>query len=60
MLNNTGWNILQAGAKNQGELFGGCIEVLEFMKSMDFWPNDDFLNDKILFLETSEDKPSPE
>ena len=57
---NSGWNWLQGNSIVQGELFGGCIEVLEFMKSTKFWPNDDFWNGKILFLETSEDKPSPE
>ncbi len=59
MLKNAGWNILQGSTKIQGELFGGCIEVLEFMKSTKFWPNDNFWNGKILFLETSEDKPTP-
>ncbi len=57
---NEGWNILQGNSKIQGQLFGGSIEVLEFMKSTKFWPNDDFWNGKILFLETSEDKPTPD
>ena len=57
---NSGWNWLQGDSVVQGELFGGCIEVLEFMKSTKFWPSEDFWNGKILFLETSEDKPSPE
>ncbi len=60
MSKNTGWNILQGSSKIQGELFGGCIEVLEFMKNTKYWPDDDFWNGKILFLETSEDKPSPD
>lgn len=60
MMKNTGWNFLQGKTKVQGELFGGCIEVLEFMKSTQFWPKDDFWNRKILFLETSEDKPTPD
>lgn len=59
-LKNPGWNWLQGNSIIQGKLFGGCIEVLEFMKSTKFWPNDDFWDNKILFLETSEDKPSPE
>ena len=42
----------------QGELFGGCIEVLEMMKATDFWPSQDFWKGKIFFLETSEEKPS--
>jgi len=28
------------------------------MKGTDFWPEKDFRNNKILFLETSEEKPS--
>ncbi len=53
-----GWKFVQGESVVQGELFGGCIEVLEFMKGTDFWPTKDFWNGKILFLETSEDKPS--
>lgn len=59
-IKNSGWNWLQGKGKMQGELFGGCIEVLEMMKSTKFWPADDFWNGKILFLETSEDKPTPD
>lgn len=53
-----GWHWLQGNSKVQGELFGGCIEVFEMMKATDFWPLHDFWNDKIFFLETSENKPS--
>lgn len=56
---NTGWTWLQGSSKVQGELFGGCIEVFEFLKGTKFWPSADFWNGKILFFETSEDKPSP-
>ena len=41
-----------------GKLFGGCIEVLEFIKSTAFYPQDNFWDSRILFFETSEDKPS--
>ena len=57
--NEDGWRWLQGNAVVQGELFGGCIEVFEFMKETEFWPQPDFWNGKILFLETSEDKPTP-
>lgn len=60
MSTNSGWNVLQGNSKIQGQLFGGCVEVLEFVKGTKFWPNDDFWNGKILFLETSEDKPTPD
>jgi len=58
MKSDDGWHWLQGKGKAQGELFGGCIEVLEMMKATDFWPSQDFWKGKILFLETSEEKPS--
>lgn len=54
---NDGWHWLQGDKKVQGELFGGCIEVLEMLKATDFWPERNFWKDKIFFLETSEEKP---
>ena len=55
----TQWNWLQGSSKVQGELFGGCIEVFEFMKGTKYWPEEEFWKGKILFFETSEEKPSP-
>jgi muramoyltetrapeptide carboxypeptidase LdcA involved in peptidoglycan recycling len=52
------WRVVQGSGIVEGELFGGCIEVLEFMKGTDFWPSKDFWDGKILFLETSEEKPT--
>jgi muramoyltetrapeptide carboxypeptidase LdcA involved in peptidoglycan recycling len=56
--NVDGWQWLQGAGAVRGRLFGGCIEVLEFMKSTRFWPAPEFWQGRILFLETSEDKPS--
>jgi muramoyltetrapeptide carboxypeptidase LdcA involved in peptidoglycan recycling len=56
---NGGWTWLQGGGIGRGRLFGGCIEVLEFLKGTRFWPREEFWDGKILFLETSEEKPSP-
>ncbi len=55
---NPGWHWLQGESKAQGELFGGCLDVLEMMKATDFWPDKEFWRGKIFFLETSEAKPS--
>jgi muramoyltetrapeptide carboxypeptidase LdcA involved in peptidoglycan recycling len=55
---NDGLHFIQGNGKSSGKLFGGCIEVLEMMKGTDYWPHKEFWNKKILFLETSEDKPS--
>ncbi len=57
---NDGWHWLQGKGVAKGRLFGGCADVLEFMKGTRFWPKKDFWNGKILFLETSEDKPLPD
>jgi muramoyltetrapeptide carboxypeptidase LdcA involved in peptidoglycan recycling len=43
-----------------GLLWGGCIEVLEFMKSTKYWPELSFFKDKVIFFETSEEKPTPD
>ncbi len=48
---------LQGKGLVEGQLFGGCIEVLEFIKGTLFWFSNDFWQKKILFLETSEEKP---
>jgi muramoyltetrapeptide carboxypeptidase LdcA involved in peptidoglycan recycling len=55
---STGWRWLQGTEKIEGELFGGNIEVLEFIKGTDCWFEKEFWNEKILFFETSEDKPT--
>lgn len=55
-----GWRFLQGSSIAIGELFGGCLEVLEFMKGTEFWASKDFWNNKILFFETSEEKPTVE
>lgn len=57
--NPTGFRFLQGRGRIEGPLFGGCIEVLEFLKGTRFWPAADFWNGRILFLETSEEKPTP-
>ncbi|WP_044618210.1 S66 family peptidase [Gynuella sunshinyii] len=54
---NHGPRFLQGSGVCSGRLFGGCVEVLEMMKGTRFWPDEDFWNGKVLFLETSEDKP---
>lgn len=56
---NEGWQWIQGTSCVRGQLFGGCIEVLEFLKGTRFWPEESFWERKILFLETSEDVPTP-
>ncbi len=55
---NAGPRWLQGEGVRRGRLFGGCIEVLEFLKATPFWPGPEFWEGRILFFETSEDKPT--
>ena len=55
-----GWKALQGEDRASGQLFGGCIEVLEMMKGTPYWPPRSFWDGKILFLETSENMPTPD
>lgn len=52
-----GWRFIQGAGTVDGGLWGGCIEVLEFMKGTAFWPDKNFWKGRILFFETSEEKP---
>lgn len=56
---STGHHWINKGSVSNGKLWGGSLEVLEMMKGTFAWPNHDFWNNRILFLETSEDKPTP-
>ncbi|WP_129663144.1 S66 family peptidase [Phytoactinopolyspora endophytica] len=57
---NDGWRWLHGDRVSTGRLFGGCVEVLEFLKGTRWWPNDDpgWWRDRVLFLETSEKRPT--
>lgn len=59
MRQNLGCEILQGSGVAQGHLIGGCIEVLEFAKGTELWPDKKYWNESILFFETSEEKPEP-
>ncbi len=56
---DAGWHWLQGRASARGRLFGGNIEVLEWLKGTRFWPDVGFWDGKILFFETSEEMPAP-
>jgi muramoyltetrapeptide carboxypeptidase LdcA involved in peptidoglycan recycling len=58
LLHDRGMTVLQGKGVVKGTLFGGCIEVLDFMQGTRFWPDVSFWQNKLLFLETSEEKPS--
>ncbi len=50
-----GWSWLRPG-RAEGVLVGGCLESLQHLRGTQYWPD---LAGRILFLETSEEKPSP-
>ena len=52
-----GWQWVQGEGRVHGRLFGGSIEVLEFMKSTQYWPEPSFWDNRILFFETTEEVP---
>lgn len=55
-----GWKFIQGIGVRQGHLLGGCFEVLDWLRGTDFWPEPAEWQDAILFLETSEEAPSPD
>ncbi len=57
---SSGWKFIQGQGTRQGHLLGGCLEVLDWLRGTDFWPEPSQWQDTILFLETSEEAPSPE
>lgn len=59
MLPVSGWRFLQGKGKVQGEMLGGCLEVLEFLKDTDYWVRAEEWKGKIMFIETSECKMPP-
>ncbi len=56
----TGPVCLQGNGRVSGRLIGGCVEVMEMIKGTAIWPAPESWDETILFLETSEDAPSPD
>jgi muramoyltetrapeptide carboxypeptidase LdcA involved in peptidoglycan recycling len=57
---STGWRFLQGRGVHTGRLVGGCLEVFDWLRGTEVWPDPEFWEDAILFLETAENEPSPE
>lgn len=60
LMPSSGWRFLQGKGKVQGQLLGGCMEVLDFLKDTPFWVSPEDWKGKIMFLETSEAKFAPD
>jgi muramoyltetrapeptide carboxypeptidase LdcA involved in peptidoglycan recycling len=56
---SSGWRWLQGRGQHRGTLIGGCLDVLDWLRGAPVWPEPSVWRDSILFLETSEDQPSP-
>lgn len=56
MRSSAGWRWLHPGS-GQGPLIGGCLESLQHLRGTPYWPD---LHGAVLFLETSEEKPTPD
>ena len=53
------WRFLQGEGIRKGQLIGGCLEVMEFLRGTSIFPDAASWRRAILFLETSEEAPSP-
>ena len=56
---DSGWHWLQGREPTRGRLFGGCFEVLVMLNGTPYWPSRKFWTGRVLFMETSEEKPPP-
>jgi muramoyltetrapeptide carboxypeptidase LdcA involved in peptidoglycan recycling len=54
-----GPHVVQGSGRIAGELFGGCLEVLDWIRGTAAWPEADAWTDRLLFVEPSEDRPTP-
>lgn len=55
-----GYEVLQGNGIVEGHLLGGCLDVFMMCIGTEIWPSINEWKDAILFIETSEDKPSPD
>jgi muramoyltetrapeptide carboxypeptidase LdcA involved in peptidoglycan recycling len=56
---SSGWKWLQGQGQHRGQLIGGCLDVMDWLRGTPVWPEPAQWRNSILFLETSEDRPSP-
>ena len=55
-----GYEVLQGQGLVTGKVLGGCLDVFPMIVGTEIWPAASEWKDKILLLETSEEKPSPD
>lgn len=54
-----GYEVIQGKGKVTGKLLGGCLDAFPMYVGTEVWPKLEEWKDKILFLETSDEKPEP-
>lgn len=54
------YEVLSGSGVITGELLGGCLDVFPMIVGTEIWPTKGEWKGKILLVETSEDKPSPD
>ena len=54
-----GYEVLQGTGVVRGQLLGGCLDVFLMIIGTELWPKAEEWDNKLLFLETSEDFPQP-
>ncbi len=54
-----GWRFHQSEGVVEGHLFGGCVDVLDWLRGTEYFPAAGDLDGAILFLETSEEMLPP-
>ncbi|MCA0458885.1 MAG: LD-carboxypeptidase [Chloroflexi bacterium] len=57
---NSGWRWLQGQGIHRGRLVGGCLEVMDWLRGTDYFPPLSDWQSAILFIETSEEAPTPD
>jgi muramoyltetrapeptide carboxypeptidase LdcA involved in peptidoglycan recycling len=55
-----GYEVINGRGIIKGHLLGGCIDVFMMAIGTKIWPSINEWTDAIMFIETSEDKPSPD
>ena len=55
-----GYEVINGSGVVQGHLLGGCIDVFMMANGTKIWPMPEEWKDAVLFIETSEEKPSPD
>ena len=59
LIDEKGYEVLQGSGVVRGSLLGGCVDVFGMCIGTEIWPSPNEWKDKILLLETSEEKMIP-